>query len=79
MGILVPEVKNAEHLDLLASCSFYAKITISRANFLEAIGFLHKMGVGINTKDTEGRTTRRIPASQEYAKVNGLLARIDQS
>lgn len=57
MGILVPEVKNGKDLDFLASCSFYAKITIWRANFLEAIGFLHEMGVGINTKDNEGRHT----------------------
>jgi hypothetical protein len=63
MAILVSEVKIAKDLDFLAPCSFYAKITISRAN----LDFLHLMGVGINTKDSEGWTTRRIPVSQEYA------------
>ncbi|KAJ6081158.1 hypothetical protein N7499_006032 [Penicillium canescens] len=63
MATLVSEVKNAKDIDFLAPCSFYAKITISRAN----LDFLHLMGVGINIKDNEGWTTRRIPASQEYA------------
>lgn len=32
MAILVSEVKHAKDLDFPAPCSFYAKITISRAN-----------------------------------------------